>query len=158
MLDPFGDDEEAGGIEVDSILDSLLDRAEKRRTRKVMLAVPGTDLELVCDVPTSQETIDRLQEVAKKRFGKKRWVQPFSRALIANQTRRILKGDGPLLIDGEEVAFNDRALQSRLNAASAADAVSVLVTSDGEIIQIGQQLLREAGFIDDGEGVEADPI
>lgn len=150
--------DDVGGVEAESVLSDMLARAERRRARKVMLQAPGLGFELVCDVPTSQEAIDRLRSVAIKRHGKKAFALPFFRALIAEQTRRILTERGPLLVEGEEVAFTDRELQSMMGVASASEAVARMLGGDGEVSQIAVKLLGEGGFTEDSEAVEADPI
>jgi len=146
-----------GSPEKSSLLQQAKARAEARRNRQVSVPLPDIGMELVCDVPTDLTAIERMREAAKRVDKGRAMAGHFSRALVANQTREI-RIDGELLtIDGVPVAFRDIELQREIGVADAKSAVVDLIGSDGDISNVVQVLLEEAGF-GDPEGMEADPI
>lgn len=139
-----------------TLLDKARERAAARRTRQVSVPLPDIGMELVCDVPTDLGAIERMREAAQKVDKGKAPASNFSRALVANQTREIRIDGEVLTIDGDKVVFRDLELQRALGVADAKSAVVDLIGSDGDISNVVQVLLEEAGFGD--EGIEADPI
>ena len=135
----------------DSLLDQAKARAAARRARRHTVSLDELAIELVCDVPTNFEDIEKLQAAAKA-INRKAWVAHYARALVAAQTREI-RIAGELVADssGLPLAFNDPELWPRLDVLTAKDAVIALIGSDGDILDVSKELVAEGGFVGDDD-------
>lgn len=140
-----------------SILDSVAAKVRARTSKPVTLAHPEiVELSVVYRTPTDRTEIQKI----KKRADAQKDAGDFDASLLAACCEEILEyGESVVDSDGTPVTFREKALQDKLGALSARDAVRTFYGSDGYVSSTAARLMEAAGWgsLDDVVVEELDP-
>lgn len=146
-----------------SLLKKAFAQADAKHSRRILLHIPETDTDLLCRTVTGED-MAAAQKGGQRLFPKDEGLAGLQalRALLATTCLEIWE-DGKTVLDdnGDPVTFRDPALLAEAGVATASEAVAKLIGIDGDVMALGNYLLKESGFDATGarvvEGEGPDP-
>ena len=138
-----------------SLLSKAFGEADAKREKRVLLSVPDSSSEILCRTLTAED-VSRAEKGANRLFPKDSTLSGIQqrRALLAAACVEVwVDGETVLDSNGDPLTFRDKAFQAEAEVATASEAVSKLVGLDGDVVTLGNVLMRESGFDDDGNRV-----
>lgn len=145
-----------------TVLDEIFGESNASRERRILLPhpLPSRRLSLLCRTLTSDEigaSWKMSERLARKSDARHKLLHMTN--LLALATLEIWRDDEPVCgSNGDPLTFEDDELLARAKVADRMDAVPKVVGRDGDIIVMGDALVEQSGYTDDGYEVgEADP-